>query len=93
MTDLQPKYIKGNVCYLRHNVTGEELLGVSMMSRTWKFTLFDNTHFLNLLSSMLLTKVYPVLDMNMLILNTEKELLQLIPFAIVYKPSFPNSVD
>lgn len=92
-TELQPKYIKGNICYLKHNVTGDELQGTYMLSRTWEFALFDNTHFLNLLSSMLLTKVYPVLDMNMIILNTEKEPLQLIPFAIVYKPSFPDIVD
>ncbi len=92
LMNLESKYIKGNNCYLKYSLTGEDISGIRGILSTWSFGFFDSSPFLNSLSNMMLFKGNPVLDLNMVILNSLKEPLQLIPFAIMYKPDFPDVV-
>ncbi len=96
-TQLKQTYLKGNTCYLAYPDfrsymywTGTK---VAMLDR-WRFTFFNTSNFLNLLSDALdnaggeerTISVFP-----MFICNTEKEKLQSVPFAIIYKPTFPEN--
>ncbi len=96
-TQLKQNYLKGNVCYLGYPVllnyqywTGTK---VSMQDK-WRFSFFNTSQFLNLLNDVLndaggeesSISVFP-----MVICNTEKEKLQSVPFAVIYKPTFPEN--
>ena len=91
---LKETYLKGNSCYLAYPQfkgyaywTGTKLA----LQDKWTFTFFNTSNFLNLLNNALnnaegeerTISVFP-----MIICNTEKEQLQSVPFAIIYKPTF-----
>lgn len=96
-TQLKQTYLKGNSCYLAYPYfksyrywTGTKLA----LQDKWTFTFFNSSEFLNLLNNALnnasgeerTISVFP-----MIICNTEKEQLQSVPFAIIYKPTFANN--
>lgn len=96
-TQLKQTYLKGNTCYLAYPYfksyrywTGTKLA----LQDKWTFTFFNSSEFLNLLNNALnnasgeerTISVFP-----MIICNTEKEQLQSVPFAIIYKPTFANN--
>ena len=96
-TQLKQTYLKGNTCYLAYPSfksyiywTGTK---VSMQDK-WRFSFFNTSQFLNLLNDVLNNaggeessiSVFP-----MVICNTEKEKLQSVPFAVIYKPTFPEN--
>lgn len=93
---LKETYLKGNSCYLAYPQfkgyaywTGTKLA----LQDKWTFTFFNTSNFLNLLNNALnnaegeerTISVFP-----MFICNTEKEQLQSVPFAIIYKPTFAS---
>lgn len=96
-TQLKQNYLKGNVCYLGYpvllNYQYWKGTKVSMQDK-WRFSFFNTTQFLNLLNDVLndaggeesSISVFP-----MVICNTEKEKLQSVPFAVIYKPTFPEN--
>lgn len=91
---LVTKYLKGTQCYIKfHNgVEYEELEGVKeYMKYRWEFSFFNSDFFINKLSSMINlagSNERRVKTIDIKICNSDKQVLQHIPFAIIYNPDF-----
>ena len=96
-TQLKQTYLKGNTCYLAYPSfksyiywTGTK---VSMQDK-WRFSFFNTSQFLDLLNDALNNaggEERTISAFPMFICNTEKEKLQSVPFAIIYRPTFPDN--
>ena len=87
-------YLKGPNCYLKYNdgINSYILEGIKDPSLfMWEFEFFDSQSFLTRLSQMLSlagTDERAIDEFDIMICNSEKEVLQRHPFAIVYNPDF-----
>lgn len=95
---LMQKYMKGETCYISYpygiRLTGYMLGTYQQYYTTWTFDFFNRAIFLDELEKALNQtdeddKV--IKEFRLTICNTNKEELQDIPFAIIYKSDFPSS--
>ena len=95
ITTLVSKYIKGTRCYLAYpngNYTAYITGTKSGLQYKWSFPLFDMPVFTTALVDVLNRAGGPeiengeIIDFNIVICNAEKEQMQRIPLAIIYKP-------
>ena len=94
--NLISKYLKGNKCYLAYSTR----LGITYMAGTkmgvnlkWTFPFLDSTLFTNSLEDAITEATSGTLepgiltDFGLFICNHEQEIMQALPFAILYKNS------
>ena len=89
------KYLKGNTCYLANSSSfgTTYLRGTRVgLQHVWIFDFFDESRFIVPLNNMIEYIASGVaipgymIDFGLYICNHEKEFMQAIPFAIIYKP-------
>lgn len=97
-TEIREKYLKGQDCFIAYpsglNNKGF-MQGIPNSGNTkWSFGFFNHILFMNsLVQALSLTggTERVMTDFSLTLCNSEKEPLQDIPFAIIYKPVFPEN--
>ena len=88
------KYIKGDVCYLSYpnNSVTTYLAGTRLtLQDKWRFTFFDTSLFTDALQDVISRAGGvsiangEIIDFHIAICNSDKQIMQRIPFAIIYK--------
>ncbi|MBE6219195.1 MAG: hypothetical protein E7126_03985 [Rikenellaceae bacterium] len=95
---LANKYIKGNKCYIGYNDEGNNVRKTLEGDKVsgeykWTFPFFDLDIFCNAVSVGLImngNNSAVISNYEMVLLNTNYDLIQEVPFAVLYKPVFPE---
>ena len=97
LISLRDKYLKGNDCYISYpsgvGATNYMLGVLQQPYMKWSFDFFEKPIFINELANALRHtngEERTMSEFCLTICNTNKEKLQELPFAIIYKPCFPE---